>query len=165
VPVIGIIVAVFTAIATIPSGILSNRFGRKPMIYLAAAAGSIGLLVAGLAPSPEILIVGATLIGIGSGTFVAVDWALLTDIIPKASSGRYMGMSNLAVGLAGPVAALLAGPIIDSVGGASQTGDGPRAAFLAGIGFFIASAVFLRPVDPRPRELRIAAPIAAPTGS
>ena len=26
-----------------------------------------------------------------AGTFLAVDWALMTDIIPKASSGRYMG--------------------------------------------------------------------------
>jgi MFS family permease len=155
--VIGAVVAVFTAIATIPSGIISNRVGRKPMIYLAAAVGSVGLVVAALAPMPEVLLVGATLIGIGSGTFLAVDWALMTDIIPKASSGRFMGISNLAVGLAGPVAALVAGPIIDIVGGKAETADGPRAAFLAGIAFFIAAAVFLRPVDPRPRELREAA--------
>ncbi|HXG26977.1 MAG TPA: MFS transporter [Candidatus Binatia bacterium] len=152
VPVIGIVVAVFTATATIPSGIASNRVGRKPLIYAAAAIGSVGLLVSGLAPGPEILLVGATLIGIGSGTFLAVDWALMTDIIPKASSGRFMGISNLAVALAGPVAALVAGPIIDIVGGRAETGDGPRAAFLAGIAFFVLAAAFLRPVDPRPRE-------------
>ena len=157
VPVIGIVVALFTAAATIPSGIVSNRIGRKPLIYLAAAVGSIGLLIAGLAPSPLVLLVGATLIGIGSGTFLAVDWALMTDIIPKASSGRFMGISNLAVGLAGPVAALVAGPIIDIVGGAAETGDGPRAAFLAGVAFFVLAAVFLRPVDPRPREARATA--------
>jgi len=154
VPVIGIIVAVFTAAATIPSGVLSNRVGRKPMIYLATGFGTVGLLVAGVAPGPEVLLVGATLIGIGSGTFLAVDWALMTDIIPKASSGRFMGISNLAVGLAGPVAALLAGPIIDVVGGVQQTGDGPRAAFLVGTVFFGLAAILLRPVDPRPRELR-----------
>ena len=156
--VIGAVVAVFTAIATIPSGILSNRVGRKPLIYLAAVVGSIGLLVSGLAPSPLVLLLGATLIGIGSGTFLAVDWALMTDIIPKASSGRFMGISNLAVGLAGPVAALVAGPIIDVVGGTAETGDGPRAAFLAGIAFFVLAAIFLRPVDPRPREARAAVP-------
>jgi MFS family permease len=159
--VIGAVVAVFTAIATIPSGIISNRVGRKPLIYLAAAVGSVGLAVAALAPAPEILLVGATLIGVGSGTFLAVDWALMTDIIPKASSGRFMGISNLAVGLAGPVAALVAGPIIDIVGGKAETAEGPRAAFLAGIAFFVAAAVFLRPVDPRPRELRDAAPAGA----
>ena len=161
VPVIGVVVAVFTAIATIPSGIISNRVGRKPLIYLAAAIGAIGLAIAALAPGPEVLLVGATLIGIGSGTFLAVDWALMTDIIPKASSGRFMGISNLAVGLAGPVAGLLAGPIIDIVGGIQETGEGPRAAFLAGVAFFVLAAVFLRPVDPRPRESRAAVPSQA----
>ncbi|HET9851977.1 MAG TPA: MFS transporter [Candidatus Limnocylindrales bacterium] len=154
VPVIGVVVALLTAIATIPSGILSNRVGRKPLIYVAAAVGSIGLVVAGLAPTPEVLLVGATLVGIGSGTFLAVDWALMTDIIPKASSGRFMGISNLAVGLAGPVAALVAGPIIDIVGGKAETADGPRTAFVVGVAFFLAAAAFLRPVDPRPREAR-----------
>ena len=164
VPVIGIVVALFTAAATIPSGIVSNRIGRKPLIYLAAAIATVGLLVSGLAPSPEVLLVGATLIGIGSGTFLAVDWALMTDIIPKASSGRFMGISNLAVGLAGPVAALVAGPIIDVVGGPAETGEGPRAAFLVGTAFFVLAAVFLRPVDPRPREQRSAPGAPATAG-
>ena len=156
VPLIQLIVGVSTAVATIPSGILSNRFGRKPMIYLACAAGSAGLAIAGLAPGPEVLLVGVLLIGVAAGTFLAVDWALMTDIIPKASSGRFMGISNLAVGLAGAVAGLVAGPIIDVVGGKAETGDGPRAAFLAGVTLFVLAAAFLRPVDPRPREERLA---------
>jgi hypothetical protein len=65
------------------------------------------------------------------------------------------------VGLAGPVAALVAGPIIDAVGGPAETGDGPRAAFVAGVALFALAAVFLRPVDPRPREERLAAEAAA----
>jgi MFS family permease len=150
----GVAVGVTTAVATIPSGLASNRVGRKPLIYLACAVGAIGLGISALAPSPLILLVGVTLLGVASGTFVAVDWALMTDIIPKASSGRFMGISNLAVGLGGPVALLLGGPIMDIAGGKAETGDGPRAAFLAGIALFALAAVFLRPVDPRPRELR-----------
>ena len=154
--IIGIATGVTTALSTIPAGLLSNRVGRKPLIYVACGVGGVGLAVAGLAPSPPILVVGVVLIGIASGTFLAVDWALMTDIIPKASSGRFMGISNLAVGLAGPVAGLLAGPIMDAVGGPAATGDGPRAAFLAGIALFGLGALFLRPVDPRPRETRMA---------
>lgn len=165
VPVILLVVAVFTAAATIPSGLLSNRFGRKPMIYAACVIGGIGLAVSGLAPGPEVLLFGATLLGVASGTFVAVDWALMTDIIPKASSGRFMGISNLAVGLAGPVAGLLAGPIIDIVGGKAETGDGPRAAFLAGVALFALAAVFLRPVDPQPHEDRVDLAAAVPAGT
>lgn len=163
VPLITGAVAVFTAITTVPSGILSNRFGRKPMIYLACAVGTVGLATIGSAPSIEIVLVGAILVGVGSGTFLAVDWALMTDIIPKASSGRFMGISNLAVGLAGPTAGFVAGPLIDLVGGVAETGEGPRAAFLVGSLLFILAAAFLRPVDPRPREARvIATPVPAP---
>jgi MFS family permease len=158
--VIGVAVGVTTAVATVPSGIISNRVGRKPLIYLACVIGGLGLGIAGLAPGPEVLMVGVILLGAAAGTFLAVDWALMTDIIPKASSGRFMGISNLAVGLAGPVAALLAGPIIDAVGGPAETGDGPRAAFVAGVALFALAAVFLRPVDPRPREERLAAEAA-----
>lgn len=161
--VIGVAVGVTTAVATVPSGIISNRTGRKPLIYLACVIGGLGLGIAGVAPGPEILLVGVILLGVASGTFLAVDWALMTDIIPKASSGRFMGISNLAVGLAGPVAALLAGPIIDAVGGPAETGEGPRAAFVAGVVLFALSAVFLRPVDPRPREERLAAEAADAT--
>ena len=154
--IVGVIVGVTTAVATLPSGIASNRFGRKPMIYIACVVGAVGLGVAGLAPSPQILLLGVVLLGIASGTFLAVDWALMTDIIPKASSGRFMGISNLAVGLAGPVAALIGGPVMDRVGGIAESGDGPRAAFLAGTFMFVAAAAFLWPVDPRPREERLA---------
>ena len=44
--------------------------------------------------------------GVGSGSFLAVDWALMTDIIPKASSGRYMGISNVATATNGVVSAI-----------------------------------------------------------
>ncbi|NJD27580.1 MAG: SLC45 family MFS transporter [Chloroflexi bacterium] len=160
VPVITATVAICTAITTIPSGILSNRFGRKPMIYLACLVGTTGLATIGAAPSIEIVLVGAILVGVGSGTFLAVDWALMTDIIPKASSGRFMGISNLAVGLAGPTAGFVAGPLIDLVGGVAETGEGPRAAFLAGSLLFVLAAALLRPVDPRPREQRLQASLS-----
>ncbi|HEX3265376.1 MAG TPA: MFS transporter [Candidatus Limnocylindrales bacterium] len=161
--VVGLVVGVTTAIATIPSGLASNRLGRKPMIYLACAIGAAGITVAALAPSPPVLVLGVTLLGAASGTFVAVDWALMTDIIPKASSGRFMGISNLAVGLAGPVALLLGGPIMDAIGGPAETGEGPRAAFLSAIALFALAAIFLRSVDPRPREtIGPAAAVATP---
>jgi MFS family permease len=147
-------VGVTTALATIPSGLISNRVGRKPMIYVACAIGAAGLAVAGLAPTPQILVVGVVLLGIGAGTFLAVDCALMTVIIPKASSGLFMGISNLAVGMAGVVAGVVAGPIMDGVGSTSSLADGPRAAFLSGIALFALGAVLLWPVDPRPHEQR-----------
>jgi MFS family permease len=157
VPVTQLTVALLTIVATFPSARVSDRIGRKPVIYAACAIGGVGMLVCALAPGIAVFIVGAILVGAASGTFLAVDWALMTDIIPKAASGRYMGISNIAVAAGGPVALSVGGPIIDIVGGTAETGDGPRAAFLAGIALFALCAAFLRQVDARPREVRLAA--------
>ena len=48
----------------------------------------------------------------------------MTDIIPKASSGRYMGISNVATACAGPVALLTGGTLMDIVGGPYEAGSG-----------------------------------------
>jgi MFS family permease len=156
-PATQVVVAIVTAGATIPSARISDRIGRKPVIYVACLIGGAGLVVMAVAPSFLVFLLGAVLLGAASGTFLAVDWALMTDIIPKAASGRYMGISNIAVAAAGTLAAALVGPIIDVVGGKAETGDGPRAAYLAAVVFFVLAAWFLRSVDPRPRETRLAA--------
>src|SRR5207249_11537939 len=79
--------ALLTLISTIPSAKLSDRVGRKPVIYAACAIGALGMAVTAVAPSIEIFVLGVVAIGVASGTFLAVDWALMTDIIPKAASG------------------------------------------------------------------------------
>ena len=44
--------------------------------------------------------------------FLVVDWALMTDIIPKARAGRYMGISNVATASAGPLGLAVAGVVL-----------------------------------------------------
>jgi MFS family permease len=90
--------------------------------------------------------------GISAGIFLAVDWALMTDIIPKASSGRYMGLSNVATASAGVLAIAVGGTIIDLVGG----GEGPRTALWMSVGLMALGALLLRPVSERRREDPIA---------
>ncbi|HEY5629350.1 MAG TPA: MFS transporter, partial [Candidatus Limnocylindrales bacterium] len=96
-PLTQVVVALVTALATIPSARISDRVGRKPVIYVACLVGGFGLLVMAVSPNFWVFLVGAAILGSASGTFLAVDWALMTDIIPKAASGRYMGISNIAV--------------------------------------------------------------------
>jgi MFS family permease len=153
-------VALFTMISTVPSAKLSDRIGRKPVIYAACVIGAVGMLVAGLAPSITVFVVGAILMGVASGTFLAVDWALMTDIIPKAASGRYMGISNIAVAAGGPLASVIGGVLLFFVGGDARLPEGPRAAFIAAIALFFLAAFFLRRVDARPRDVRLADEVA-----
>jgi len=165
IPVTSGTVAVLTLLSTIPSARLSDRIGRKPVIYAACVIGAFGMAVAALAPSIQVFVLGVVGIGVASGTFLAVDWALMTDIIPKAASGRYMGISNIAVVAGGPFASVIGGVLVYFFGGAVRSGDGPRAAFAAAIGLFLLAAFFLRRVDPRPRQERLAAEEAVPAGT
>ncbi len=155
-----VIAAVCTAIATIPAARLSQRIGRKPVIYAAASLGAIGMTIAALAPSPPVLVVGGILVGVGGGSFLAVDWALMTDIIPKASSGRYMGISNVATATNGVVSGIIGGVIIDAFSRAGSPELGPRVAFLLAPVWFAIGALLLHPVDERRREGD--APLAEP---
>jgi MFS family permease len=150
-------VALLTMISTIPSARISDRVGRKRVLYAACAIGAIGMLISALAPTVQVFVIGAVLIGIASGTFLAVDWALMTDIIPKAASGRYMGISNIAVAAGGPLASVIGGAALFALTvGVVVPPLGPRAAFAAAIVLFFLAAFFLRRVDARPREERLA---------
>ncbi len=149
-------------VAVIPAGRISDRVGRKPVIYAACAVAGTGMLIVAIAPIIPLVVAGAALFGAGSGMFLAVDWALMTDIIPKASSGRYMGISNVATATAGIFSLLAGGKLMDIVNGIAGYGSGPRAAFLLAVVFFVLGAILLRPVvEPRLRRDAPAGPVGA----
>jgi MFS family permease len=150
--VVTIVVALCTAVATIPAARLSERIGRKQVIYIACALGATGMTICALAPTIALLVLGAILVGVGGGSFLAVDWALMTDIIPKASSGRYMGISNVATATNGVVAGFIGGFIVDRLAASGDPALGPRLAFLVAPIWFALGALLLRPVDQRRRE-------------
>jgi MFS family permease len=151
------LVAVGTVITVIPAARLSDRIGRKKVIYLSCVIGAVGVALVATAGSFPLALVGSVTYGLSAGIFLAVDWALMTDIIPKASSGRYMGLSNVATASAGVLAIAVGGTLMDVVGG----GDGPRAALWMAVGLFGVGALLLRPVDERRRE-DIPAPMDSP---
>jgi MFS family permease len=147
-----ILVALSTAAATIPAARLSNRVGRKRVIYGACAMGAVGMTICALAPTLPLFLPGGILTGVAAGSFLAVDWALMTDIIPKAASGRYMGISNVATATNGVAAAFAGGLVIDALVRSGSTDLGPRVAFLLAPVAFAIGALLLRPVDERRRE-------------
>ena len=161
------VVGVTTGLATLPAARLSDRYGRKPMIYAGIVIGILGNIGVALAPGFEVALGALILVGISYGSFLAVDWALMTDIIPKSTTGRYMGISAVATGLAGPLGRFIANPLLtvlivvglaaglDPTTNADQSSfyaTGPRLVILLGVVFLIISAWALRHVDERRRE-------------
>lgn len=146
------IVGVSTAIAAVPGGRLSDRFGRRPVIWAAALVAGAGLLGVAVAPTPELAILSWVPFGIGMGIFLSADWALMADVIPKHTAGRYMGILNAGTAMAGPVFIVVAGPIQDLVAAGFGDPAGPRVAMGVAAGFIALSALALTRVDPRRRE-------------
>jgi MFS family permease len=146
------IVGVSTALAAVPGGRLSDRFGRRPVIWTAAAIAGVGLLGVAVAPTPQLAVASWIPFGIGMGTFLSADWALMADVIPKDTAGRYMGILNAGTAIAGPIYILIAGPAKDIVGALTDPGTGLRVAIAIAAVFVVLSALALRMVDPTRRE-------------
>ena len=129
---LGIAIGV-AALVSWPASRLSDRTGRKPLIFAAGLCGAVGSLVlvfshyqwlpdgvvrplAAFLKVPD-LAAQATLtglvIGVGLGVFFSVDWAFIQDIIPAHEGGLYMGFSNIATAGAGILAVAFGGPLLD----------------------------------------------------
>jgi MFS family permease len=164
-----VLLAACVIVMSVPAARLSDRHGRKPVIFAACGFGIAGSLIVALAPVVWITLLGAVFVGTAYGTFFAVDWALMTDIIPKADSGRYMGLSNVATGLAGTVAIASAGLLVFALSrplGDAGEALGTRLAYVVAAGFFAGGAVLLRHVDPTRREdMEQAAPSTGALGA
>lgn len=141
---------VATVLAAIPAARISDHTGRKPVIWVACALAAAGLALIAAAPTPPLAVAGVFLMGLGSGAYLAVDWALMTDTIPLITSGRYMGLANIANSIAGPVGLFIAGTfVIDRLTAAGMIEAGPRAAVAIGIPAVVLAGVVLIGVHPR----------------
>ena len=138
---------------------ISDRTGRKPVIWVAVAVAATGIAILAVAQDVWIALLGVAFMGLGTGAYLAVDWALMTEVIPLASSGRFMGLANVANSLATPVGLVFAGLVIDYFTRAGNVPMGPRAGIALGVPLLIAAGITLIGVRPRrdPRRADLAA--------
>jgi MFS family permease len=170
------LVVITAVIAAYPAAALSERLGRKKIIYLATGIGLVGafsLLIpyfimtgavnaagnlSGAALQAQLnttrplavtmVIVFGALIGSSWGMFGAVDWAFATDLIPLTEAGRFMGLSNLATAGCQAFAAFIGGFVVDSVLGYSGL------FVLVGIYYLISGFVLFGVRETRGRAVR-----------
>ncbi|MFE9855452.1 MFS transporter [Streptomyces sp. NPDC005780] len=107
------------ALTAIPAGVLSDRLGRRKVfvvvcsLVMAAAA----VLLAALHTWPSALAAAAVL-GAGYGIYLAVDQALVTQVLPEATDrAKDLGVINIANSGPQVLAPALASPIITHLGG------------------------------------------------
>ena len=141
---------VFFIASALIVGKVSDRIGkRKIFVYIAAYLQALAALILAFVPDFNIAIAAAGLLGLGYGSFMAVDQALATQVLPDAHSrGKDLGIMNIATAVPQAVAPLLGAAIVVICAGLATTGievGSTDAGFAgAGAGFaglFVASAI------------------------
>lgn len=128
---------VTTAAATagsLISGWLSDRLGRRKLFVITSAlVYALGLGFIGTADRFDAFLVGIALCGLGQGVYLAVDLALVTDVLPnkELDAAKDLGIFNLASALPQSIAPAIA-PIFLAIGAGANNY----------VALFIAAAVF-----------------------
>ena len=104
------IYAVMVMITAVAAGPWSDRVGRrKPFVIASSATIAMAGAIMAFFPVWPGALAGAAVLGIGFGAYLAVDFALLTQVLPFAvSRGKDMGVINVANSLPQVVAPGLA---------------------------------------------------------
>jgi MFS family permease len=143
------VVGAFTLLSAIPSGWLSDRIGQKRLLAssgLLAAAGTALLLGTVWLADMNLIYLAGSILGLATGLFVTVNWALGTRLVPAAEAGRYLGVSNLAGAGAGMIGSGIGGPLADLLN-ASLPGLGYFTIFSGYLVLFLLSSLSLRGVQ------------------
>ena len=118
VPLLAVVSMVTTLISTFIGGPISDRTGRrKPAAVVAGLLIAISLIVPWILPTLTGMIIYAAIAGLGFGSYLAVDQALLSEVLPTTEdNGRFLGVLNIAVTGPAALGAALAGVIVSSIG-------------------------------------------------
>lgn len=100
-------------------GILSDRAGRRK-IFVIISTGIIaaGLLTLAFLPTWTGVLIAAGLMGAGFGVYLAVDVALITEVLPSAhDAAKDLGVINVALTIPQTFAPALSALFVTSLGG------------------------------------------------
>lgn len=119
-------------------GILSDRFGRRPILLICLVGSALGYLFLGIGGALWVLFLGRILDGLTGGDF-SVLTAYVADVTRPEERGKFFGRFGAAVGVG-----FIVGPVI---GGAAAQINIEAPFFLSAgvIGLIILMAIFYLP--------------------
>ncbi len=116
-----ILILIYTGcvvVASIIGGIISDRRGRRKIMVIVSGLlmAAAALLLAFWETWPAAL-GAAFLYGLGYGAYIAVDQALITQVLPKAHDrAKDLGIINIAIVCPGAIGAVIAAPLVSLAG-------------------------------------------------
>jgi EmrB/QacA subfamily drug resistance transporter len=112
-----VVATLLTMTATTPVwGKLADLFSKKVLVQTALVVYSAGSLIAGLAPSMEVLIGARAMQGLGVGGLTALVQVVIASMVSPRERGRYSGYIGATFALATVSGPLLGGVIVDTPG-------------------------------------------------
>jgi MFS family permease len=117
-----IMILLYTAgmIATaMTGGWLSDRLGRRKIFVIwSGALITVAAVLLAVWPTWPVSLVAAVLFGAGYGVYLAVDTALITQVLPAAADrAKDLGVINIATAAPQVLGPALAAPIVTHLGG------------------------------------------------
>lgn len=114
IPLFGVIGLIGIILGTVVSGPLSDRFGRrKPFVFGASIAMALALFVPWIWPTILGWGIMFAVLALGFGMYVAVDTALMSQVLPSAKSfGKDLGVINIAASLPATIGPVASGIVI-----------------------------------------------------
>jgi MFS family permease len=113
-----LIYTVCVVITAILGGMVSDRIGKRKMIVTVSGAFmALAALLLTFVETWTAAEIAAVLFGIGFGAYLAVDQALITQVLPAAADrAKDLGIINIAIVGPAAIGAAIAGPLV-SLGG------------------------------------------------
>jgi len=145
-------------VVALPSGWLADRVGRKPLLIASGLAAALGTLLLLLARETLLLTIAGVIVGLGVGTFISANWALVTDIVPREEAARYLGIANIATAGGSGLARFLGGALIDTLNATQGPTVGYLTMYAVAAAFFLASALVVIPLPSARKPLTEAVP-------
>jgi len=141
------------AMLQIPMGMLSDRYGRKPIILIGLVIFCIGSLVAGISDSVYGVTIGRAIQGMGA--IASTILALAADVTRDEQRPKVMATIGMCIGLSFAMS-LIAGPVlVDTIG---LSGLFNITALLAILGMFVVLFIAPNAVSKAPKGDTRAAP-------
>jgi len=112
---LGIMLALYSACQFLFSpilGVLSDRFGRRPVLLISLAGAAIDYLVMALAPELWMLVLGRAVSGVTSAN-MAVATAYITDISSEGERAKRFGLFHAMFGIGFIIGPVLGGLLGD----------------------------------------------------
>ncbi len=102
-------------IASLSAGQLSDRYGRKLMVYISGGLQALVVVVFILVGDFSVAVLMGVVFGLGYGAYNAVDWALGADVLPSQDDyAKDMGVWHIAMTLPQSIATPIAGVLLDT---------------------------------------------------